>query len=151
MRNARAAKERVFSFRDRQHRWDPRNQRPELWNNYNTWVHRGESIRVFPLSNWTELEIWQYIHLENVPLVPLYFAAPRPVVRREHDWIVVDDDRQVGHRHLEQATWSVLLAGTRTTATDTRRWEETMQWLAGRSFQAYRRLTQQPGFVDFFR
>ena len=87
------AKERVFSFRDRQHRWDPRNQRPELWNNYNTWVHRGESIRVFPLSNWTELDIWQYIHLENIPLVPLYFAAPRPVVRREHDWIVVDDDR----------------------------------------------------------
>ena len=87
------AKERVFSFRDRQHRWDPRNQRPELWNNYNTWAHRGESIRVFPLSNWTELDIWQYIHLENIPLVPLYFAAPRPVVRREHDWIVVDDDR----------------------------------------------------------
>ena len=87
------AKERVFSFRDRQHRWDPRNQRPELWNNYNTWVHRGESIRVFPLSNWTELDIWQYIHLENIPLVPLYFAAPRPVVRREHDWIVVDDER----------------------------------------------------------
>jgi sulfate adenylyltransferase subunit 2 len=87
------AKERVFSFRDRQHRWDPRNQRPELWNNYNTWVHRGESIRVFPLSNWTELDIWQYIHLENIPLVPLYFAAARPVVRREHDWIVVDDER----------------------------------------------------------
>lgn len=87
------AKERVFSFRDRQHRWDPRNQRPELWSNYNTWVHRGESIRVFPLSNWTELDIWQYIQLENIPLVPLYFAAPRPVVRREHDLIVVDDDR----------------------------------------------------------
>ena len=83
----------MFSFRDRQHRWDPRNQRSELWSNYITWVHRGESIRVFPLSNWTELDIWQYIHLENIPLVPLYFAAPRPVVRREQDWIVIDDDR----------------------------------------------------------
>jgi sulfate adenylyltransferase subunit 2 len=87
------AKERVFSFRDQQHRWDPKNQRPELWELYNTWVHRGQSIRVFPLSNWTELDIWQYIQLENIPLVPLYFAAPRPVVQRDGDWIMVDDER----------------------------------------------------------
>jgi sulfate adenylyltransferase subunit 2 len=87
------AKERVFSFRDRFHRWDPKNQRPELWNLYNTRVHKGESIRVFPLSNWTELDVWQYIHLENIPIVPLYFAAMRPVVRRDGDLIMVDDDR----------------------------------------------------------
>lgn len=87
------AKERVFSFRDRQHRWDPKNQRPELWELYNTWTHRGESIRVFPLSNWTELDVWQYIQLESIPLVPLYFAASRPVVKREGDWIMVDDER----------------------------------------------------------
>ncbi len=87
------AKERVFSFRDRQHRWDPKNQRPELWELYNTWTHRGESIRVFPLSNWTELDVWQYIQLENIPLVPLYFAASRPVVKRDGDWIMVDDER----------------------------------------------------------
>jgi sulfate adenylyltransferase subunit 2 len=76
------AKERIFSFRDRHHRWDPKNQRPELWDVYNTWFHRGESIRVFPLSNWTELDIWQYILIENIPLVPLYFAAERPIVER---------------------------------------------------------------------
>ncbi len=87
------SKERIFSFRDRNHHWDPRNQRPELWDIYNARVNRGESIRVFPLSNWTELDIWQYIHLEKIPLVPLYFAAPRPVVRRDQDLIVVDDDR----------------------------------------------------------
>jgi sulfate adenylyltransferase subunit 2 len=87
------AKERIFSFRDRNHRWDPKSQRPELWDLYNTWVHRGESIRVFPLSNWTELDIWQYILLEHIPLVPLYFAAERPIVEREHDWIMVDDER----------------------------------------------------------
>ena len=87
------AKERVFSFRDKHHRWDPKNQRPELWNLYNTRVHKGESIRVFPLSNWTELDVWQYIHLENIPIVPLYFAAKRPVVRRDGDLIMVDDDR----------------------------------------------------------
>jgi sulfate adenylyltransferase subunit 2 len=87
------AKERVFSFRDRKHRWDPKNQRPELWNLYNTWVHRGESIRVFPLSNWTELDVWQYILVEQIPLVPLYFAAERPVVQRDGDWIMVDDER----------------------------------------------------------
>ena len=87
------AKERVFSFRDRFHRWDPKNQRPELWNLYNTRVNKGESIRVFPLSNWTELDVWQYIHLENIPIVPLYFAAKRPVVRRDGDLIMVDDDR----------------------------------------------------------
>ena len=75
------AKERVFSFRDQFHRWDPKNQRPELWNLYNARVNKGESIRVFPLSNWTELDVWQYIHLEQIPIVPLYFAAPRPVVR----------------------------------------------------------------------
>jgi len=87
------AKERVYSFRDKNHRWDPKNQRPELWNIYNGKVDRGESIRVFPLSNWTELDIWQYIHLENIPLVPLYFAAKRPVVERDGVLIKVDDDR----------------------------------------------------------
>jgi len=87
------AKERVFSFRSARHRWDPKNQRPELWSLYNTRRHRGESIRVFPLSNWTELDIWQYIHLENIPLVPLYFAAPRPVVERDGALIMVDDAR----------------------------------------------------------
>lgn len=87
------AKERVFSFRDQHHRWDPKNQRPELWNLYNTRVNPGESIRVFPLSNWTELDVWQYIHLEKIPIVPLYFAAPRPVVRRNGNLIMVDDER----------------------------------------------------------
>lgn len=87
------AKERVYSFRDRFHRWDPKNQRPELWNLYNGRHNPGESIRVFPLSNWTELDIWQYIHLENIPVVPLYFAAKRPVVERDGTLIMVDDDR----------------------------------------------------------
>lgn len=87
------AKERVFSFRDKFHRWDPKNQRPELWNLYNTKVNPGESIRVFPLSNWTELDVWQYIHLEKIPIVPLYFAAPRPVVQRGGTLIMKDDDR----------------------------------------------------------
>ena len=87
------AKERVFSFRNRQHRWDPKNQRPELWNLYNTRVHKGESMRVFPLSNWTERDVWQYIHRENIPIVPLYFAKVRPVVEREGQLIMVDDDR----------------------------------------------------------
>ena len=87
------AKERVYSFRDRHHRWDPKNQRPELWNLYNGRIHKGESIRVFPLSNWTELDVWQYVHLENIPVVPLYFAAERPVVERDGTLIMVDDDR----------------------------------------------------------
>jgi len=87
------AKERIFSFRSANHRWDPKNQRPELWNLYNARVRKGESIRVFPLSNWTELDIWQYIHRESIPIVPLYFAAPRPVVQREGGLIMVDDDR----------------------------------------------------------
>ena len=87
------AKERVFSFRDRFHRWDPKNQRPELWNLYNGRVNKGESIRVFPISNWTELDIWQYIHLENIEIVPLYFSALRPVVNRDGVIIMVDDDR----------------------------------------------------------
>jgi sulfate adenylyltransferase subunit 2 len=87
------AKERVYSFRDRNHRWDPKNQRPELWNLYNAKVSKGESIRVFPLSNWTELDIWQYIHLEKIPIVPLYFAAERPVIEHEGVLILVDDDR----------------------------------------------------------
>lgn len=87
------AKERVFSFRDKSHRWDPKNQRPELWNIYNSRVNKGESIRVFPLSNWTELDVWQYIHLENIPIVPLYFAKERPVVERNGVLILVDDDR----------------------------------------------------------
>lgn len=87
------AKERVYSFRDKNHRWDPKNQRPELWNLYNSEVNKGESIRVFPMSNWTELDIWQYIYLEDIPLVPLYFAAERPVVERDGVLIMVDDDR----------------------------------------------------------
>jgi sulfate adenylyltransferase subunit 2 len=87
------AKERVYSFRDRLHQWDPKNQRPELWNLYNGKVNKGESIRVFPLSNWTELDVWQYIYLENIPIVPLYFAAPRPVVVRDGTLIMVDDER----------------------------------------------------------
>lgn len=87
------AKERVFSFRDKNHRWDPKNQRPELWNLYNAKVNKGESIRVFPLSNWTELDVWQYIHLEKIPIVPLYYSAKRPVVWRNDMWIMVDDDR----------------------------------------------------------
>jgi sulfate adenylyltransferase subunit 2 len=87
------AKERVFSFRDRFHQWDPKSQRPELWNLYNTKINKGESIRVFPLSNWTELDVWQYIYLEGIPVVPLYFAKPRPVVEREGALIMVDDTR----------------------------------------------------------
>ncbi len=87
------AKERVFSFRSAQHRWDPKRQRPELWSQYNARKNKGESLRVFPLSNWTELDIWQYIYLENVPIVPLYFAAKRPVVRRDGTLIMVDDER----------------------------------------------------------
>jgi len=87
------AKERVFSFRDRHHRWDPKNQRPELWDLYNGRTNIGESIRVFPLSNWTELDIWQYIWLENIPIVPLYYSAPRPVVERNGVTIMIDDDR----------------------------------------------------------
>ncbi len=87
------AKERIFSFRTAQHRWDPKNQRPELWRLYNARHRRGESIRVFPLSNWTELDVWLYIHREQIPIVPLYFAAERPVVWRDGAWIMVDDDR----------------------------------------------------------
>ncbi|WP_026972645.1 sulfate adenylyltransferase subunit CysD [Aliagarivorans marinus] len=87
------AKERVYSFRDKNHRWDPKSQRPELWNTYNSKVHKGESIRVFPLSNWTELDIWQYIYLENIEIVPLYLAKERPVVERDGTLIMVDDDR----------------------------------------------------------
>ena len=87
------AKERVFSFRDKNHGWDPKNQRPELWNIYNSSVNKGESIRVFPLSNWTELDIWQYIHLNDIDIVPLYFAKPRPIVNIDGIDIMVDDDR----------------------------------------------------------
>jgi len=87
------AKERVFSFRSASHRWDPKNQRPELWNLYNTRKAKGESIRVFPISNWTELDIWQYIHLEGIPIVPLYLSAPRPTVERDGLLLMVDDDR----------------------------------------------------------
>jgi len=87
------AKERIFSFRSANHHWDPKNQRPELWNLFNTRVKPGESIRVFPLSNWTELDVWQYIHLENIPIVPLYYAAVRPVVERDGMLIMVDDNR----------------------------------------------------------
>jgi sulfate adenylyltransferase subunit 2 len=87
------AKERVFSFRNAQHHWDPKRQRPELWNLYNTHIHKGESVRVFPLSNWTEMDIWRYIRRENIPVVPLYFAKERPVVERDGALIMVDDDR----------------------------------------------------------
>ncbi|MCB2099753.1 MAG: sulfate adenylyltransferase subunit CysD, partial [Rhodobacterales bacterium] len=87
------AKERIFSFRNENHRWDPKNQRPELWNLYNARIQKGQSIRAFPLSNWTELDVWQYIHLEGIPIVPLYFAALRPVVERDGVLIMVDDDR----------------------------------------------------------
>jgi sulfate adenylyltransferase subunit 2 len=87
------AKERIFSFRSAQHRWDPKNQRPELWKLYNARKNKGESVRVFPISNWTELDIWQYIHLENIPIVPLYFSDVRPVVERDGALIMVDDDR----------------------------------------------------------
>jgi sulfate adenylyltransferase subunit 2 len=91
------AKERVYSFRDKNHRWDPKNQRPELWNIYNGKINKGESIRVFPLSNWTELDVWQYIYLENIPIVPLYFARKHPVVKRDGVLIRVDDDRMPIH------------------------------------------------------
>ena len=91
------AKERVYSFRDRNHRWDPKSQRPELWNLYNATVDKGESIRVFPLSNWTELDVWQYVYLENIPIVALYFAKERPVVERDGVLIMVDDDRLPFH------------------------------------------------------
>jgi sulfate adenylyltransferase subunit 2 len=87
------AKERVFSFRSAQHRWDPKNQRPELWHLYNARKRRGESIRVFPLSNWTELDVWEYVQVEDIPVVPLYFAKERPVVRRNGTLLMVDDDR----------------------------------------------------------
>jgi sulfate adenylyltransferase subunit 2 len=87
------AKERIYSFRDRFGQWDPKNQRPELWNLYNAKVNKGESIRVFPLSNWTELDVWLYVHLERIPIVPLYFAKPRPVVKRDGALLMVDDDR----------------------------------------------------------
>lgn len=87
------AKERIFSFRDKNHQWDPKNQRPELWDIFNAKVHQGESIRVFPISNWTELDIWQYIRLENIPIVPLYFAKERPVVDMDGSLVLVDDDR----------------------------------------------------------
>ncbi|MFA7945626.1 sulfate adenylyltransferase subunit CysD [Pseudomonas brenneri] len=91
------AKERVYSFRDSKHRWDPKNQRPELWNVYNGNVNKGESIRVFPLSNWTELDIWQYIYLEGIPIVPLYFAAEREVIEKNGTLIMIDDDRILEH------------------------------------------------------
>jgi sulfate adenylyltransferase subunit 2 len=93
------AKERIFSFRSANHVWDPKNQRPELWRLYNARKHKGESIRVFPLSNWTELDVWEYIQLENIPIVPLYFAAPRPIVRRDGALIMVDDERMRLHEN----------------------------------------------------
>ncbi|MFT0212725.1 sulfate adenylyltransferase subunit CysD [Pseudomonas sp. F1_0610] len=96
------AKERVYSFRDSKHRWDPKNQRPELWNIYNGKINKGESIRVFPLSNWTELDIWQYIYLESIPIVPLYFAAPRPVIERDGSLIMIDDERILEHLSDEE-------------------------------------------------
>ena len=100
------AKERVYSFRDKNHAWDPKNQRPELWRLYNGQVNKGESIRVFPLSNWTELDIWQYIYLENIEIVPLYFAKPRPVVERDGVTIMVDDERMpLAEGEVPQQEW----------------------------------------------
>ncbi len=96
------AKERVYSFRDSKHRWDPKNQRPELWNIYNGKINKGESIRVFPLSNWTELDIWQYIYLEKIPIVPLYFAAERPVIEMNGALIMIDDERILKYLSAEQ-------------------------------------------------
>lgn len=99
------AKERIYSFRDRHHQWDPKNQRPELWSLYNGRINPGESVRAFPLSNWTETDIWQYIRLEKIPIVPLYFAKPRPVVERDGSLIMVDDDRmrlKPGEKPLEK-------------------------------------------------
>jgi sulfate adenylyltransferase subunit 2 len=96
------AKERVYSFRDSKHRWDPKNQRPELWNVYNGKVNKGESIRVFPLSNWTELDIWQYIYLEGIPIVPLYFAAEREVIEKNGTLIMIDDERILEHLSEEE-------------------------------------------------
>ncbi|MBO6227000.1 MAG: sulfate adenylyltransferase subunit 2, partial [Shewanella sp.] len=96
------AKERVYSFRDSKHRWDPKNQRPELWNIYNGKVNKGESIRVFPLSNWTELDIWQYIYLEGIPIVPLYLAAERDVIERDGTLILIDDERILEHLSDEE-------------------------------------------------
>jgi sulfate adenylyltransferase subunit 2 len=96
------AKERVYSFRDSKHRWDPKNQRPELWNVYNGKVNKGESIRVFPLSNWTELDIWQYIYMEGIPIVPLYFAAERDVIERDGTLIMIDDERILEHLTAEE-------------------------------------------------
>ena len=96
------AKERVYSFRDSKHRWDPKNQRPELWNVYNGKVKKGESLRVFPLSNWTELDIWQYIYLEQIPIVPLYFAAEREVIEKNGTLIMIDDDRILEHLSDEE-------------------------------------------------
>ncbi|SFM20792.1 sulfate adenylyltransferase subunit CysD [Halopseudomonas yangmingensis] len=96
------AKERVYSFRDKHHRWDPKNQRPELWNIYNGKVHKGESIRVFPLSNWTELDIWQYIYLESIPIVPLYYAAEREVVELNGALVMIDDERILQYLTPEQ-------------------------------------------------
>ncbi|UYP29718.1 sulfate adenylyltransferase subunit CysD [Pseudomonas sp. Z8(2022)] len=96
------AKERVYSFRDSKHRWDPKNQRPELWNIYNGKVKKGESIRVFPLSNWTELDIWQYIYLEQIPIVPLYFAAEREVIEKNGTLIMIDDERILEHLSDEE-------------------------------------------------
>ncbi len=96
------AKERVYSFRDKNHRWDPKNQRPELWNIYNSKIDKGESIRVFPISNWTELDIWQYIYLENIEIVPLYFAASRPVIERNGVLMMLDDDRALPYLSEEE-------------------------------------------------
>jgi sulfate adenylyltransferase subunit 2 len=101
------AKERVYSFRDKHHRWDPKNQRPELWDLYNGKVHKGESIRVFPLSNWTELDVWQYIHLEKIPIVPLYFGALRPIVEIDGALIMVDDDR-MPKEQVDKATMRMV-------------------------------------------
>lgn len=121
------AKERIFSLREPGHRWDPRRQRPEFWHSANTELAEGQTMRVFPLSNWTELDVWRYIRRESIPVVPLYFAAPRPVVRRDEGWIMVDDDRfpltageRPEQRHVRFRTLGCypLTAGVESTAAD---------------------------------
>ena len=147
------AKERIFSFRDDRHRWDPRRQRPELWNLYNARVGTGESVRVFPLSNWTELDVWRYIRREGIPVVPLYFAAQRPVVRRDGTLIMVDDDRfvlrageSVEQRHVRFRTLGCypLTGAVESDATDLDAVIAEME-RSGQSERAGRLIDQAPG------
>ena len=139
------AKERIFSFRSAQHRWDPKNQRPELWRLYNARKHQGETIRVFPLSNWTELDVWHYIHRENIPIVPLYFAAERPVVSATARCIMVDDDRmplEPGEKprcsRCASARSAAIRSPARSRATPTRRRTIIAEMLIARQLRARR-------------